>query len=236
MKKSRLLEIIREEISAVLNEAPIYDINDMEGFKSTLKKFKEEEVSKSKALNLLLTKLEDEGTVDTNQLSKDMGVDSATFNNKEIRKFLNRPKDEEYTDKSGKELIDFTPFLGKSDKTRGRKASEKPESEEKPKIKSGSKNIEKPKNKSSEKTSSTDMDDEDKEAAKAAGSDETAKALASTPEEKKIKFNQFLASVKKNKEDKAKIDGILKLAKVKFKFPKSMIDDLKRAAGRQVEA
>jgi hypothetical protein len=43
---------------------------------------------------------------------------------------------------------------------------------------------------STEKTSSTqDMDDEDKEAMKAAEKDKTAKALASTPEEKKEKFN-----------------------------------------------
>jgi hypothetical protein len=79
-------------------------------------------------------------------------------------------------------------------------------------------------------------DDEDAAATKSAGSDSTAKELASTPEEKKVKFNQFLASVKKNKDDKAKIDGILKLAKDKFKFAKSMMDDLKRAAGREVEA
>jgi hypothetical protein len=79
-------------------------------------------------------------------------------------------------------------------------------------------------------------DEESAAAAKAASSDSTAKELASTPEEKKIKFNQFLASVKKNKDDKAKIDGILKLAKDKFKFAKSMMDDLKRAAGREVEA
>jgi hypothetical protein len=176
MKKSRLLEIIREEITSILNEAtidvqnpgtlndpkkqelikkarqttqnpklgtaddpvdfveedllnetPIYDVNDMEGFKSTLDKFREEGVSKSKALNLLLTKLEDEGIVDTNALSKEYGVDTATFNNKEIRKFLNRPEDEMFTDKSGEELIDFTPFLGKADKKRGRVAGEKPE-------------------------------------------------------------------------------------------------------------
>ena len=79
-------------------------------------------------------------------------------------------------------------------------------------------------------------DEESAAAAKAASSDSTAKELASTPEEKKVKFNQFLASVKKNKDDKAKIDGILKLAKDKFKFAKSMMDDLKRAAGREVEA
>ena len=109
---------------------------------------------------------------------------------------------------------------------RGRKASEK-QSEEKPaKAKKAPKA--EPKKVEAE-------DDEDKEAVKAAGSDETAKELGSTPEEKKVKFNQFLSSVKKNKEDKAKIDGILKLAKDKFKFPKTMMDDLKRAAGRDVE-
>ena len=80
------------------------------------------------------------------------------------------------------------------------------------------------------------MDDEDAEAAKAAGSDEMAQKLGSTPEEKKIKFNQFLASVKKNKEDKAKVDAILKLAKDKFKLSSALINDLKRAAGREVEA
>jgi hypothetical protein len=110
--------------------------------------------------------------------------------------------------------------------TRGRKASEKP-AKEKPAKKEAPK---------AEKASKSEpMDDEDKEAAKAASNDETAKELGSTPEEKKVKFNQFLSSVKKNKEDKAKIDGILKLAKDKFKFPKTMMDDLKRAAGRDVE-
>jgi hypothetical protein len=111
---------------------------------------------------------------------------------------------------------------------RGRKASEKPAEEKPAKAEKASKVKSEPKKVEAE-------DDEDKEAAKAASSDETAKELGSTPEEKKIKFNQFLASVKKNKEDKAKIDGILKLAKDKFKFPKTMMDDLKRAAGRDVE-
>jgi len=82
----------------------------------------------------------------------------------------------------------------------------------------------------------SEEDDEVAAATKAISGDETAKELGNTPEEKKVKFNQFLASVKKNKEDKAKIEGILKLAKDKFKFPKTMMDDLKRAAGREVEA
>jgi len=122
---------------------------------------------------------------------------------------------------------------------RGRKAGETSEPKEKsPKSKKSPK---------AEKTATlTKGDDEfdsveysddegSAEAMKAAGSDKTAKELSSTPEEKKVKFNQFLASVKKNKDDKAKIDGILKLAKDKFKFAKTMMDDLKRAAGREVE-
>jgi hypothetical protein len=116
----------------LLNETPIYNVEDEAGFQSALEKFRKEEVSKNKALNVLLTKLEDEGTVDTNSLSKEYGVDTATFNNTEIRKFLNRPEDEAFVDKkTGEELIDFTPFLGKSNKPRGPKATEKPTAEPK---------------------------------------------------------------------------------------------------------
>ena len=108
---------------------------------------------------------------------------------------------------------------------RGRKASEvKPVKSEKPSISTPSTT-----------TMSEPEDDEDAAATKAADSDEMAKKLGNTPDEKKIKFNQFLSSVKKNKEDKAKTDAILTLAKNKFKFAKSMMDDLKRAAGRDVE-
>ena len=118
-------------------------------------------------------------------------------------------------------------ITGKEAGQRGRKATEKPakpaKAEKAPKAKT-------------EKASATKPADDEDAASKSAGSDETAKELASTPEEKKVKFNQFLASVKKNKDDKAKIDGILKLAKDKFKFTKTMVDDLKRAAGREVEA
>jgi hypothetical protein len=117
-------------------------------------------------------------------------------------------------------------LTGKEPGQRGRKATEKPakpaKAEKAPKAKT-------------EKTPASKPTDDEDAASKSAGSDETAKELGSTPEEKKVKFNQFLASVKKNKDDKAKIDGILKLAKDKFKFAKTMIDDLKRAAGREVE-
>ena len=110
---------------------------------------------------------------------------------------------------------------------RGRKASEKPA--EAPKAKTEKAPKAEPKKAEAE-------DDEVAAATKAISCDETAKELGNTPEEKKVKFNQFLASVKKNKDDKAKIDGILKLAKDKFKFAKTMMDDLKRAAGREVES
>jgi hypothetical protein len=116
-------------------------------------------------------------------------------------------------------------LTGKVAGQRGRKATEKPAKAEKA-----------PKAKSAMAPKAEPMDDEDAEAAKAAGSDEMAQKLGSTPEEKKVKFNQFLSSVKKNKEDKAKVDAILKLAKDKFKLSSALINDLKRAAGREVEA
>jgi hypothetical protein len=116
-------------------------------------------------------------------------------------------------------------LTGKEAGQRGRKATEKPAKAEKA-----------PKAKAEKAPKAEPMDDEDAEATKAAGSDEMAQKLGSTPEEKKIKFNQFLSSVKKNKEDKAKVDAILKLAKDKFKLSSALINDLKLAAGREVEA
>jgi len=118
--------------------------------------------------------------------------------------------------------------LGTEKGQRGRKASEEKPKAEKPKAEKAPK--------AEPKAKETKPDDEEGPSSKELEKDETAKELGSTPEEKKVKFNQFLASVKKNKEDKAKIDGILKLAKDKFKFSKTMLDDLKRAAGREVEA
>jgi hypothetical protein len=116
-------------------------------------------------------------------------------------------------------------LTGKEPGQRGRKSTEKPVKAEKA-----------PKVKAEKAPKAEPMDDEDAEAAKSAGSDKMAQKLGSTPEEKKIKFNQFLSSVKKNKEDKAKVDAILKLAKDKFKLSNALINDLKRAAGREVEA
>jgi hypothetical protein len=113
---------------------------------------------------------------------------------------------------------------------RGRKASE-----EKPVKTEKASKAPKAKIEKVAKAVSKPMSDEEGPSAKDITGDETAKELGSTPEEKKMKFNQFLSSIKKNKDDKAKIDGILKLAKDKFKFPKQMMDDLKRSAGRDVQ-
>lgn len=77
-------------------------------------------------------------------------------------------------------------------------------------------------------------DDEDEDALKSASTDETAKEFDNTPEDKKQKFNTGLKFIKKYKDDKAKVDAYLKKAKDEYKLPKSMLDDLKRTAGRDV--
>mgnify|MGYP006935470440 CR=1 FL=1 len=280
MKKSRLLEIIREEISAVLHEGEAEDkAAQMAAVKAAdleikaLQKKKAElmktGVAESEELNEIpdfggrfdqqvATKYGEDQTLEdatrdiTDEVLKDMGVSRDDLKKdadkaKEVLKAIrSKVVGKNQDPRVAKALAKQTEFddsgnplqanqtnnailkaLGlKEPGTRGRKATEKPA--EAPKAKKETT----PKSSPKAETS----DDEDVAATKAAGSDSTAKELASTPEEKKVKFNQFLASVKKNKDDKAKIDGILKLAKDKFKFAKSMMDDLKRAAGREVEA
>jgi hypothetical protein len=281
MKKSRLLEIIREEISAVLHEgeaeekaakAAAIKAADLE-IKALQKKkadMMKSGVAESEELNEIpdfggrfdqkvAAKYGEEDTLESamekvvNRTLSDRGISKADVSKmdkeglkgllKAIRQQISGKgqttavaqalKKQTEFDDSGSKLQDnqtnnaILKALGlKEPGTRGRKASEKPA--EAPKVKKETAP------KSSSKAEPAD--DEDAAATKAAASDSTSKELASTPEEKKVKFNQFLASVKKNKDDKAKIDGILKLAKDKFKFAKSMMDDLKRAAGREVEA
>lgn len=197
-----------------LNETPIYDVADMEGFKSTLDKFREEGVSKSKSLNLLLKKLEDEGTVDTNALSKEFGVDTATFNNKEIRKFLNRPEDEFFQDKSGEELIDFTPYLEKSDKPRGRVAGEKSEPKEKTALPDSGVS-KKEKKEEPKKATLTKGDDgfDDVTYSKSEPKKEEPKKEKESSEEKAIKFAKSSSKLDKISDDKDKLLKALKNAK-----------------------
>jgi hypothetical protein len=299
MKKSRLLEIIREEISAVLHEGEMEDkaaqaaalkATDLE-IKALQKKKAElmkSGVSEAEDLNEIpdfggrfdkqvATKYGEEDTLEAamekvvNRTLSDRGISKADVSKmdkeglKDLLKAIRQQisgkgqtpavaqalKKQTEFDDSGSKLQDnqtnnaILKALGlKEPGTRGRKADpnkpEKPASTGKKGRPAGAPKAEKvatrtPGDDGFDNVSYSD-DEESAAAAKAASSDSTAKELASTPEEKKIKFNQFLASVKKNKDDKAKIDGILKLAKDKFKFAKSMMDDLKRAAGREVEA
>jgi hypothetical protein len=132
-KQIKSLEKQRDELKSslsleesTLNEAPVYDVTDMEGFNKAYNEFKENPPIKSKSLDLLLNKLKDEGTVDTNALSKEKGVDSAIFNNQTIRKFISDPEGE------------FTEFLTKKDKrtTSGAPVAKKEPSEKVAKMKS----------------------------------------------------------------------------------------------------
>jgi hypothetical protein len=77
--------------------------------------------------------------------------------------------------------------------------------------------------------------EEEGPSAKDIAGDETAKELSNIPGDKKEKFNLGLKFINKYKDDKAKVDAYLKKAKDEYKFPKTMLDDLKRAAGRGVE-
>jgi hypothetical protein len=109
-----------------LNEAPVYDVVDMEGFNKAYDEFKENPPIKSKSLDLLLNKLKSDGTVDTSALSKEKGVDSAIFNNQAIRKYISDPGGE------------FTDYLTKKDKrtTSGAPVPKKEPSEKVAKMKS----------------------------------------------------------------------------------------------------
>lgn len=261
MKKSRLLEIIREEISAALREgeaeekaakaaqikATDLEIKALQTKKAELMKtgvaeaeeLEEDQLNEmaftlkkgiapsekieprykkenfKKVVDLILSKVD--GTKTMADVARELGVIQ-----QKIRPVVSDLLDAGILEKGEAESKSGKDVANKPGPKAKAKEEPKAKAEKAPKAKSEPKKVEA-------------EDDEDKEAAKAAGSDETAKELGSTPEEKKVKFNQFLASVKKNKEDKAKIDGILKLAKDKFKFPKTMMDDLKRAAGRDVE-
>jgi hypothetical protein len=116
--------------------------------------------------------------------------------------------------------------LGTEKGQRGRKASEtKPEKPAK---------AEKTKTEPKSAEPETSTDEEGPSAQDIAG-DETAKELSNIPSDKKEKFNLGLKFIGKYKDDKAKVDAYLKKAKDEYKFPKTMLDDLKRAAGRGVE-
>jgi len=199
MKKSYLLEIIREEIHNVLSEM---DLNEMAKISGDLKSAIEKVIKDNPDL---------EGLPLKKKIKADKSVEDAlegdTLYDNQLNKFIALTKGEREVGQ------------------RGRKADPNKEPKKPTTGKQG---------RPAEKMSG--MDDEDKEAVKSMGKDETAKELASTPEEKKEKFNLGLKFIKKYKDDKPKVDAYLKKAKEEYKLSKAMIDDLKRAAGREVEA
>jgi hypothetical protein len=197
MKKSRLLEIIREEIHHILSEE---DLNEMAKIKGDLKSSIEKVINDNPDL---------EGLALKKAIKADTSVESAlegdTLYDNQLNKFIALTKGERTVGKRGR----------KADPNKSTKKSTSSKRGPKPGKTSG-------------------MDAEDKEAIKAGEKDSIAKATSSTPEEKKEKFNLGLKFIKKYKDDKPKVDAYLKKAKEEYKLPKSMLDDLKRAAGRDV--
>jgi hypothetical protein len=225
MKKTRLKEIIKEEIQKILSEGPLYTVTDREGFDKAHEKFKDSNIQIT-PLKTILNLLDKTGEADTRELAAQAGKDPAAFNDSRIRAYLN-PKEDEVS--SNPKLIDFSDYV-KVQSSRKPKPEKEKSSTPKPSKKSTPDKQDRPSRKMS------DMDDEDKEAIKSMGKDKISKELASTPEEKKEKFNLGIKFIKKYKDDKPKIDAYLKKAKEEYKFSKSMLDDLKRTAGREVEA
>lgn len=211
--------------------ATFYKVKDKAGFKQALKKYKElkgDDLDKN-ALGQLLAALDKEGEVDIKALAKEKGKDTATWNNPKTRASLEAEEGE------------FSDYI---EAGKGEKKEEPKTKKEEPKAKKEEPKAKKSKSEDEDEgeevedswyKSSKDDDTEDEEsidkkaqaAAKKGGGDNTS-------EEKKIKFNQFLTSIRKNKGDKAKVSGLLKIAKDKYKFSKIMMGDLLRAAGREV--
>lgn len=239
MKKARLLEIVREEISSALNEIPDFggrfdkQVADKYGDDATLQDATDEivdEVLKDMDVTRDDLKKDEEKAKEVLKAIRKKVV--GKNQDPRVKKALE--KQEEFDDSGNILQANQTnnailKALGlKEPGKRGRKASEK--KEEAPKAEKA------PKAEPKSKESKSDNEDEEVVAAtKAAGSDETAKELGSTPEDKKEKFNLGLKFIKKYKDDKPKVDAYLKKAKEEYKLTKSMLDDLKRAAGRDVE-
>jgi len=249
MKKSRLLEIIREEISGALKEVgqspeeakatnlaiqakkaqilaaqkELQQLTKSGVSEVALEEDQLDEMAKitgklESAIKSVISKNSDlEGLALKKAIRKDAAVEDAlegdTMYDNQLNKFIALVKGEREVGQRGRKADPNKPKAEpKEPGVRGRKPMD-----------------------SKPKASTTDMDDEDKEAAKAAGSDSTAKALGKmVPADKIEKFNLGLKFIKKYKDDKAKIDAYLKKASSEYKLPASMIKDLKKAAGRDV--
>lgn len=197
MKKTRLLEIIREEIQNILSEE---DLNEMAKIKGDLKSSIEKVINDNPDLTGLALKK----TIRANDAVED-ALEGDTLYDNQLNKFIALTRGERTVGKRGRKADPNKEPKKPSTGKRGRPAGKV-----------------------------SGMDSEDKEAVKAGEKDPIAKATSSTPEEKKEKFNLGLKFIKKYKDDKPKIDAYLKKAKEEYKLTKSMLDDLKRAAGRDV--
>ena len=235
MKKTRLLEIIKEEIDIALNEIP-----DFGGRIDTqvADKYSEEATLESATNEIVDEVLVDMG-VTREDLKKD--ADKAKEVLKTIRKkVVGKNQDPRVTAALEKqEDFDDSGNLLQANQTnnfilkalglkepgkRGRKSS--PSNPEKVEVTGSDKKEITPEDVS--------LDDEGP-STKELEKDEIAKSLGSTPDDKKEKFNLGLRFIKKYKDDKPKIDAYMKKAKEEYKLSKSMLDDLNRAAGRGSE-
>jgi hypothetical protein len=264
MKKDRLLEIIREEISAALTEETI-DVPNPNGMNSKQKEMAIKTARTSTKDMTLGTPKNPIEFVEEEQLDEmakitepirkgiEVAVDrmikqKSDITPEEITKLLRNKKSQEQVAPELKAALDadeaekggdakYTAGLGYPQAfgavqiAMGLKKAKGSESaaEKAPKVAAA------PKVKAAMAPKAEPMDDEDAAATKAAGSDETAKKLASTPEEKKETFNRILGLVTKYKDDKSKIDAFITKAEKEYKLPASLVKDLKRAAGRDVE-
>mgnify|MGYP003644136036 CR=1 FL=1 len=198
MKKTRLLEIIREEIQNVLSEE---DLNEMAKIKGDLKSSIEKVINDNPDLEGLALKK----AVRADDAVED-ALEGDTLYDNQLNKFIALQRGERELGKRGRKAdLNKEPKKPSTGK-RGRPAGKL-----------------------------SGMDSEDKEAVKDGEKDDIVKTVSSTPEEKKEKFNLGVRFIKKYKDDKPKVDAYLKKAKEEYKLPKSMLDDLKRTAGREVK-
>ena len=198
MKKTRLLEIIREEIQNILSEE---DLNEMAKIKGDLKSSIEKVINDNPDLTGLALKK----AIRANDAVKD-ALEGDTLFDHQLNRFIALTKGERTVGKRGRKADPNKPTKKSSTGKRGRPAGKL-----------------------------SGMDSEDKEAVKDGEKDDIVKTVSSTPEEKKEKFNLGVKFIKKYKDDKPKVDAYLKKAKEEYKLPKSMLDDLKRTAGREVK-
>lgn len=247
MKKSRLLEIIHEEIFSVIHEGEAEDkaaksanLKAIDLEIKALQKKKQDTMKSGVAENTLEEDQLDEMAKITGRL--EAAIKKVIANNKDLEglplKKAIKADDEVEDALEGDTMYDnqLNKFIAlirgeREVGQRGRKADpNKAKSEPKAKPEPKAKSTPKPK-----KSSTSDMDDDDKEAISSIGKDETAKKLGKTaPKEKIEKFNLGLKFIKKYKDDKAKIDAYLKKAKDEYNLPNNMMKDLKLAAGREI--